>query len=81
MINPVETPVETPVVETPAVTPEVVVDQWEGGLMTSAIRSMIGTPPPGFEYIEYAVGAGIYIILFAIIAGVFIGFSKILGAK
>lgn len=84
MTVPVETPpVETPPVETPAVTPDIgeVVDQWSGGLMTGAIRNMIGTPPAGFEWLEYAIGAGIFTLLFAIVASVFVGFSKFLGAK
>lgn len=85
MTVPVETPpVETPPVETPAVTPEQigeVVDRWEGGMMTGAIRNMIGTPPPGFEFIEYAIGGAIFILLFALIASVVVGFSKVLGAK
>ncbi|MGE7984726.1 hypothetical protein [Solibacillus sp. NPDC093137] len=72
----------TDVVETPEqVEPVTEVIEWSGGLMTSAIRNMIGTPPPGFEFVEYAVGGAIFIILFALIASVVVGFSKILGAK
>lgn len=56
-------------------------NEWTGGIMTGAIRNMIGTPPPGFEFVEYAVGGAIFIILFALIASVFVGFSKILGAR
>ena len=80
MIDPVETaPVETAPVEIAPV--EEVISNWGGGLMTGAIRNMIGTPPSGFEFIEYAVGAAFFIILIAIVASVFVGFSKMLGAK
>lgn len=78
MTDTIETPeqVETVPVETLEYIPE-----WTGGLMTDAIRSMIGTPPAGFEFVEYAVGGAIFIILFALIATVFVGFSKMLGAR
>lgn len=55
--------------------------EFQGGHLTSAIRSMVGVPPVGFEWVEYAVGASFFIILFALVASVFVGFSKVLGAR
>ena len=81
MTDVIETPeeIEADLLET--LDTELYVEEWTGGLMTDAIRSMIGTPPPGFEFVEYAVGGAIFIILFALIATVLVGFSKILGAR
>ena len=77
MIDPVETaPVETAPVET-----IILESEFQGGVLTGAIRNMVGIPPKGFEFIEYAVGAAFLIILIAIVASVFVGFSKMLGAK
>lgn len=59
----------------------ILVSDFQGGALTTVIRSMVGTPPEGFEYIEYAVGAAIFMILFALIASVIVGFSKMFGAK
>ena len=58
-----------------------VLSEFEGGALTGAIRSMVGIPPVGFEWIEYAIGASFFIILFALVASVFVGFSKVLGAR
>ena len=71
-----------PVVEA-GVEPTVIIleSEFQGGLMTGAIRNMVGIPPKGFEFIEYAVGAAMYIILFAMVVSVFVGFSKVLGAR
>ena len=83
-IPPVVEPV-APVVDAVAPVAEQTViileSEFQGGLMTGAIRQMVGLPPKGFEFIEYAVGSAMYIILFAIVVSVFIGFSKMLGAR
>lgn len=76
----VETPLENSVEQVVDPT-ELLQNEWTGGVMTGTIRNMIGTPPPGFEFVEYAVGGAIFIILFALIATVFVGFSKMLGAR
>ena len=75
MTVPTEVPTE--------VAPEVIIleSEFQGGIMTGAIRNMVGIPPKGFEFIEYAVGAAFFIILIALVASVFVGFSKLLGAK
>ena len=80
---PVDTPVDVPVenVVDPVSPLAYQESQFEGGFMTDAIRSMIGTPPAGFEFVEYALAGAIFIILFAIVASVFVGFSKMFGAR
>lgn len=83
MTEPIETlPAEIPPVEQ-ILEPEIIIleSEFQGGIMTSAIRNMVGIPPKGFEFVEYAVGAAFFIILVAIVASVFVGFSKMLGAK
>lgn len=51
------------------------------GALTGLLREMIGTPSCGFEFIEYAVAGSIFVILIALVANVFVGFSKLLGAR
>lgn len=90
----IETPTtETPVVETPSTglpitetpSPEATAGACETefipGAITSTLREFVGTPSCGYEYLEYALTGGILIILFAFIASVINGFSKVLGAK
>lgn len=95
--TPLETPVETPVeipVETPVETPVESVgvpganfssdycpSEFDPGVMVGTLRQMVGTPSCGFEYLEYGFAAALFVILFALVASVFIGFSKLLGAR
>ena len=78
-----EAPMETPITETPS--PEAITGACETeflpGAITSTLREFVGTPSCGYEYLEYALSGGILIILFAFIATVINGFSKVLGAK
>ena len=63
-------------------TTEVIVeDGFQSGLLIESIRSMIGTPPANLQFIEYAVAAAVLIILFSFVASLFIGFSKMFGAR
>lgn len=88
--TPVETPVETPI-ETPVETPvddltsvmsaDYCPSEFDPGVLVSTLRNMVGTPSCGFEYLEYGFAAALFVILFALVASVFVGFSKLLGAR
>lgn len=88
--TPIETPQETPQ-ETPIETPDTNIDavvsadycpsEFDPGVLVGTLRQMVGTPSCGFEYLEYGVAAALFVILFALVASVFVGFSKLLGAR
>jgi hypothetical protein len=46
-----------------------------------AIRAMIGSPPPGYEALEYLVSATIFLILFGFVAELFKQVARLLGMR
>lgn len=50
-------------------------------MLESVLRSWIGLPPEGLEYLEYAAKLIMFVILYQFVADVFRMWSKFLGGR